>query len=180
MRDNFCNSSDEGGENMNWLVSLFLFRGRIGRWRFRLHFALALLLLLVLLIVFWAYALSIPGAYENGGPTPLPQGVFGMAATVLYFTFVVAACAIALAAMAKRLHDRDKGWLWVVLYVLVPNAVSGFAEYLVAGGIAARGAIWLVLQIVALALSLWGLIEMGFLRGTAGPNRFGLDPLAKP
>ncbi|MGZ3295479.1 MAG: DUF805 domain-containing protein, partial [Xanthobacteraceae bacterium] len=25
---------------------------------------------------------------------------------------------------------------------------------------------------------IWGLVEMGFLKGTNGPNRFGPDPLA--
>jgi uncharacterized membrane protein YhaH (DUF805 family) len=31
----------------------------------------------------------------------------------------------------------------------------------------------------AFALGIWGLVEIGFLRGTAGYNRFGPDPLAK-
>jgi uncharacterized membrane protein YhaH (DUF805 family) len=165
---------------MNRFGSLFSFRGRIGRWRFRLHFAPSLLLLIVLLIVYWAYALSIPGAYENGGPTPLPVGFIGAIETTAFILMMAVAFVIALAAMTKRLHDRDKGWLWVVIYVFVPNALSGFAEYLVADRIVERGPVWLVLQIAALALSLWGLIEIGFLRGTTGPNRFGPDPLAKP
>jgi len=33
-------------------------------------------------------------------------------------------------------------------------------------------------QLVALALGGWGLVELGCLRGTFGPNRFGSDPLA--
>jgi uncharacterized membrane protein YhaH (DUF805 family) len=28
-----------------------------------------------------------------------------------------------------------------------------------------------------LALAVWGIVELGFLRGTAGPNQFGPDPL---
>jgi uncharacterized membrane protein YhaH (DUF805 family) len=31
---------------------------------------------------------------------------------------------------------------------------------------------------VAFALYIWGFVEMGCLRGTVGPNRFGPDPLA--
>jgi uncharacterized membrane protein YhaH (DUF805 family) len=31
----------------------------------------------------------------------------------------------------------------------------------------------------AFALAIWGLVEMGCLRGTAGYNRFGADPLAR-
>lgn len=165
---------------MSWLRSLFSFRGRIGRWRFRLHFALSLVILIVLLLAYWAYAISLPGAYENGGPTPMPGGFVGAIETTAFFLVMTIAFLIALAAATKRLHDRDKGWLWVALYVFVPNALSGLAEYLVANGNLERGAVWLALQIAALALSLWGLIEVGFLRGTTGLNRFGPDPLAKP
>lgn len=48
----------------------------------------------------------------------------------------------------KRCHDRDRSG-WFLLIVLIPLL----------------GALWL-------------LVELGFLRGTAGPNRFGPDPLA--
>ena len=47
----------------------------------------------------------------------------------------------------KRCHDRDRSG-WFVLVGLVPVI----------------GTIWL-------------LVELGFLRGTVGPNRFGPDPL---
>jgi uncharacterized membrane protein YhaH (DUF805 family) len=35
----------------------------------------------------------------------------------------------------------------------------------------------LVLGLAAFVVSIWGLVELGFLRGTSGPNRFGPDPL---
>jgi uncharacterized membrane protein YhaH (DUF805 family) len=54
----------------------------------------------------------------------------------------------ALAVSVKRWHDRDKTGWWVLL-----NAVPVIG--------------WL-----------WALIDNGFVRGTAGPNRFGADPLA--
>ena len=56
----------------------------------------------------------------------------------------------ALAVSVKRWHDRDKSGWWVLLN-LVP--VIGW---------------------------IWMLIENGFLRGTAGPNHFGDDPLSDP
>ena len=52
------------------------------------------------------------------------------------------------ALVAKRLHDRDKSVKWILLF-LVP--VLGW---------------------------LWLLVELGFLHGTVGPNRFGADPVA--
>jgi uncharacterized membrane protein YhaH (DUF805 family) len=54
---------------------------------------------------------------------------------------------IGLALAVKRWHDRNKTGWWILI-VLIP----------VIGG-------------------LWYLIECGFLRGTAGPNRYGADPL---
>ncbi len=53
---------------------------------------------------------------------------------------------IDIALHVKRLHDRNRSALWM-LFVLVPVI----------------GLIWLVAQV-------------GFLRGTIGPNRFGEDP----
>ncbi len=52
-----------------------------------------------------------------------------------------------LALYAKRWHDRDKSGWWSLI-MLIP----------LIGGI-------------------WMLIELGFLRGTDGPNRFGPDPI---
>ena len=50
----------------------------------------------------------------------------------------------------KRYHDRNKSGWWVLI-VLIP----------IIGGI-------------------WQIIELGFLRGTIGQNRFGPDPVATP
>lgn len=54
----------------------------------------------------------------------------------------------ALAVSVKRWHDRDKSGWWVLVN-LVP--VIGW---------------------------IWALIDNGFRRGSAGPNRFGEDPLS--
>lgn len=54
---------------------------------------------------------------------------------------------ISLAVTVKRCHDRDRSG-WFIFIALIPFI----------------GVIWL-------------LIELGFLRGTTGPNRFGSDPL---
>jgi uncharacterized membrane protein YhaH (DUF805 family) len=35
----------------------------------------------------------------------------------------------------------------------------------------------LILQLASLAVSIWALVELGFLRGTSGPNQHGPDPL---
>ena len=33
---------------------------------------------------------------------------------------------------------------------------------------------------MSFAITVWAIVELGFLRGTLGPNRYGPDPLAPP
>ena len=37
-----------------------------------------------------------------------------------------------------------------------------------------------VLGLASFVISIWGLVELGFLRGTVGPNPYGPDPLQAP
>lgn len=54
---------------------------------------------------------------------------------------------IGIALMLKRCHDRNKGGGWVAFFILVP--IVGW---------------------------IWGFIELGFLDGAQGRNRFGPSP----
>jgi uncharacterized membrane protein YhaH (DUF805 family) len=162
---------------MRWTNFLFSFRGRIGRARYGLYIAIALPLYVLLATAFWIYALSVPGAYENGGPTPFPSDALGIAGAILFFAVLAAATFAGAAVTVKRLHDRDKAWWWFGVFVLAPDALLALAQYL-SDSEAANGSILFAVQFAAVALGLWGLVEIGFLRGTMGANRFGPDPLA--
>jgi uncharacterized membrane protein YhaH (DUF805 family) len=35
-----------------------------------------------------------------------------------------------------------------------------------------------VVGVISLIVGVWALVELGFLRGTEGPNQYGNDPLA--
>ena len=72
----------------------------------------------------------------------------GAVGGIILLIVYILALWIGLAVAAKRWHDRNKS-AWWILIVFVP----------VVGG-------------------LWYLIECGFLRGTAGTNKYGPDPLA--
>ena len=37
-----------------------------------------------------------------------------------------------------------------------------------------------VLGLASFVISIWALVEIGFLRGTVGPNAYGPDPLHRP
>ena len=82
-----------------------------------------------------------------------------------------------LAYIVKRLHDRNRtGWWAGGMYglAIVSNLVT-LAGY---GGTAAEPEMAvLVFLIPMLAIALWLFVELGFFKGTPGPNRFGPNPL---
>ncbi len=84
----------------------------------------------------------------NWGLAGISYAIFGeYAANIVILVVPLVLLYPALAVGIKRWHDRDKSGWWMLI-VLVP-VVGPF----------------------------WYLIECGFLRGTAGENRFGPDPL---
>ena len=64
-----------------------------------------------------------------------------------YLITLVVLVWIELAVHAKRWHDRNKSAVWI-LFLLIP--IIG---------------------------QIWTVIELGFIKGTKGPNRFGPDPV---
>jgi uncharacterized membrane protein YhaH (DUF805 family) len=84
-----------------------------------------------------------------------------------------------IAIHTERLHDRDKSAWWLLLFYGLPAVLSGLAEAAWFAGLAGpmMPAILGVLSWVSFALPLWGFVEIGCLRGTAGPNRYGANPL---
>jgi len=103
-----------------------------------------------------------------------PTGIFGAAITAIG----LANLWINLALSVKRLHDRDRTGAWVFLQILLVF----LAVIMIVVAIAApNDGPWVMLAgltgAVAFAFSVWLFVELGFLRGTRGPNRFGPDPL---
>lgn len=93
----------------------------------------------------------------------------------------------AIALSMKRLHDRNKAakpWAYIffgpgILMQLMRMSRIGFVNVAVDNVIVAvpsNGLIGL-LSIVAGLISLWAIIDMGFIKGSEGENRFGPDPL---
>jgi uncharacterized membrane protein YhaH (DUF805 family) len=76
----------------------------------------------------------------------------------------------------KRLHDRNKSGWWVLLFYGAPTALSAIAALL--DSATETSMLLLLLQVFSLGISIWGLIELGCLRGTIGHNKYGSDPLA--
>ena len=78
----------------------------------------------------------------------------------------------------ERLHDCDKSAWWLVVFYLVPGVLGQLANAAwFAGTVGA--ALQYMLALAALALSIWGFVEIGCLRGTVGTNAYGPDPLIR-
>jgi uncharacterized membrane protein YhaH (DUF805 family) len=131
---------------------LFSFSGRINRAKYWLASLIPLVLVGVVLA--------------------LPFARLPKAATVfLAVSLGIIVLAMALALGVKRLHDRNKSAWWLVIFYVLPVAFD-FANQTVH-----RGDPSFLLTVMSAGLSLWAIVELGFIRGTNGSNQFGPDPL---
>ena len=141
---------------MNWLWLLLGFNGRINRAKFWLGTVVSYLAFLSVFFVGGTISAAT-------GLEPDEQSLWTLAIGLVLVVFFIG-CALA----AKRLHDRNKsGWWTLVLFVL-PAVLQSAAPAGIPG---------LLAMIVAGAISIWALIELGFVEGTDGPNAYGPDPL---
>jgi uncharacterized membrane protein YhaH (DUF805 family) len=83
------------------------------------------------------------------------------------------------AVTVKRLHDRNKSAWWYLLYGIAPLAafIAALTVY-ASGNVYSPGvhAMAWILFVLSIASLIWTIIELGFLRGTPGPNRYGPAP----
>jgi uncharacterized membrane protein YhaH (DUF805 family) len=72
------------------------------------------------------------------------------------------------AICVRRLHDRDKGAWWLLVFLLCPILleIAASVNTFDPGPVVA-------FMTTSLVLSLWGFIELGCIPGTSGPNRYG-------
>jgi uncharacterized membrane protein YhaH (DUF805 family) len=144
---------------------LTTYRGRINRGKYWT----AALIYIAIMIVLLALGFIMVGnsLLETGGEDAedivaglVSKGIgYVLIVIVVYIPLVISGIFVGI----KRLHDRDKSGWWLLVFYLLPVILSG------------HGAI---LSLVSLAVSIWGVVELGILRGTAGPNKYGPDPLS--
>ena len=156
---------------MNKILYLYTsFNGRLNRQPFWLASIGLLLVALVLSVVVILPLSSIS--------TLLGKAVsFILSIAILY-----PVCALGV----KRLKDRNKP-LWLMAVFIAPNLlfqvldVLGLATQNVSiqgQTIAAPTILGSAIGLVGLVIGIWGLITLGFKKGTTGPNPHGPDPLA--
>ncbi|HYF07699.1 MAG TPA: DUF805 domain-containing protein [Acetobacteraceae bacterium] len=92
---------------------------------------------------------------------------------------------IATAGAIRRLHDRGRsGWLVLLAWVVLLLPWTGWMLFWEAARLHGQQAgagmpimvVIVVLLLVFALACLWMVVELGFLRGTPGPNAYGPDP----
>ena len=139
---------------------LFALHGRIGRARFwsgslilaAISFAAAYLILAAVGVSHQAVLLSMVVAFLLAYPS--------------------------YALMAKRFQDRDKPG-WIALFAIVPVYGINLLQTFRFIDPYEPTPLSHVLNYAAIGVGLWILLELGFLKGTNGPNRYGPDPLGQ-
>ena len=75
--------------------------------------------------------------------------IYGEEGFVILLPFGILGFWVGFAVTAKRWHDRNKS-AW-----------------------------WILIELIPIIGPIWAFVELGFCKGTDGPNRFGPDPLKK-
>ena len=158
---------------MTWAHYLFGFSGRINRLRYWQFSLLSGLYFLAMGVIAVPYMIIGHRDSMTVGEDLSPFGVITM---ICVFAIVVALFVSIFAIYVKRLHDRNKSAWWLVPFVILPLLLDMITAP--HKGTTLPPLLALPVSLVAFGLSIWALIEVGFLRGTNGPNRFGRDPLA--
>jgi uncharacterized membrane protein YhaH (DUF805 family) len=145
---------------------LFSFEGRIGRGTYWLAILAVIVAVLVVTVA--------PFLLDSEAAAVL------MLALTSQFIWLLSLWPM-LAVGAKRLHDRNKNGWWLLVFWLLPFAlvVGGFSIALFDDPRTGRSGDFstgLILVLASLPPALWGIVELGILPGTKGPNLYGADP----
>jgi uncharacterized membrane protein YhaH (DUF805 family) len=144
---------------------LFSFSGRLNR---KPWWLVGLTTVVVMIIVIMVVFVAAGGVTETSSLDSFSSLGGGL---LILLLLLIPLIWIQLALGAKRLHDRNKSAWWLVVFYLAPGVLDGI------GGALGSGGIGILFNIASFAISIWALVELGFLRGTVGPNQYGPDPL---
>lgn len=142
---------------MSRLTRLFSFRGRASRltyWRTQLWTSLVV-------AVLWVVTIFVAMGAGDVAVIPLLLGI-----PVLV---------ISLAVLVRRLHDRNRSSWWLLVFWAAPSACFIAAQW-ATERTGDGGTLALAGLVAGLAFELWAIIEVGFLRGSKGDNRYGPPP----
>ncbi len=161
---------------MQTLNSIIGFRGRATRRQFWIAHAVGKVIFIAALI--GASNRLFKNGIQNTSTSEALDAVPEVA-SLLLVAYLISAI-IGLTAAGRRLHDRDKPATWLFLF-FAPVAII-LATILIGGWESAYRLVGTMpFAVAANAINVWYYFELGWLRGTQGPNRYdvGAPTLAK-
>lgn len=154
-------------QNTNLLTLLFSFNGRINRAKYWIAVAIYFGIMIVIIAAGFIMAGNSILALSGEDADDLAAGIvskgigFVLILLVIYVPMIVSGVMVGI----KRLHDRDKSGWWLLVFYLLPSILTLFSG------------VSFIFSLASFAFSIWGIVELGFLRGTVGANKYGPDPL---
>jgi uncharacterized membrane protein YhaH (DUF805 family) len=145
---------------MDWTFLFFSLDGRINRAKYWIG---SLLIgaagIVAMLLIVWAVGLSDPAV----------KLAIAVALALMYPTYAV---------MAKRFQDRNRPGT-LALFGIVPLILSNLLYTFGIFDPANPTTLSQIFDLALVGISIWLLIDLGILKGTQGPNRYGADPLGR-
>jgi uncharacterized membrane protein YhaH (DUF805 family) len=155
---------------VGWARFFFGFKGRLNRAKYWLLVLISYVGIVFAMVMFMAAG----GAIQSQDPGAT---IVGVVAAAIGFVLLPAALVSSLAAAVRRLQDRNKSGSWVLVFYFIPGFLLGLLDEF-SSPAGDPSAIAAVLALLAAGLAIWGLVEIGVLRGTRGDNKYGRDPVA--
>ena len=155
---------------------LFGFSGRVNRGKFWLAVVLWIIFWVIAVPVCVMAAIIILGLHLPDSSLPHDELIARyvrlafdyLGLLIVFIAFTVVSWISAFAVGVKRLHDRDKSGWWILLFYLAPSVLGSIANT------SEQPLVGFVLGVGSFVISIWALVELGFLRGTV-PT--GMDPI---
>jgi uncharacterized membrane protein YhaH (DUF805 family) len=148
---------------------LFSLEGRISRKTFWLGFSiLAVAGLLLMSALTRLFGIPVEDMALQTSPKRVQLLHLLLGLLTLWPSFAVA---------LKRLHDRNRKTILLVVFFILNFLITLMQYFDFAGTPRQPAGPFLALSLIMLALAVWLIVELGFLRGTNGDNPFGPDPL---
>jgi len=142
---------------MYWLKPFYSFRGRTNRARFWL-----------VSIICSVYSEALNLVWDDSRIADAATG-----SNLLFIAAALPPLVACVAVSVTRLHDRNKGAWWLIVFLIAPLALETVAQLNTLDA-----APMVILMVLSGAIGLWAFVELGVLRGTTGGNDYGPDPLA--
>ncbi|MFK0300366.1 DUF805 domain-containing protein [Brevundimonas sp. NPDC090276] len=150
------------------IIANFLWRGRLNR--SGLYISIGL---------FYAFGLlALPFQIVLAVATSLEAAWLAVGLNGLLLIFGVAMAWNLLGAVVRRLHDRSKSGLWLLLFFGPHAAVVALVSRIPFSEQKMITLAMILGMVVAAPFLVWGMVEIFCLRGREETNHYGPDPLA--